>query len=214
MAPRTTRQQVIKTAAHLIADEGLGAISLPDVAKAAGIRATSVYRMFGDKNVLFSEVLDYALGHFTNLDYEVFSKNATVQEKIKTIVYLYVRKNEANHIERKLLFRAIVDNDKTTLEIIANSTRPGVLEFVRIIGELVGKDRAWATYFVITAISAGLMHMKPFHELLLPTINAEPFSVTNDVLAVAIPGLDWKSVRILPSFTGEIHGEAVVTASP
>lgn len=200
MAQRTARSQVVITAAHLIADQGLGAISLTDVAKAGGFRATSVYRMFGDKNQLFLEVLDYALGHFKHLDDQVFSQDATIQEKIKTVVYLYVRRNEADHIERRLLFRALVDRDRDTLVRIADSTRGGVLEFVRIIGELVGKERAWTTYFVITAISAGLMHMTPFHELLHPTLNAEPFHVTNEVLSIAIPGLDWKNVAILANF--------------
>lgn len=197
MARRSVRDQVIRSAAHLIADQGLGAISLADVAKAAGIRATSVYRMFGDKNQLMSEVLDYSIGHFNYIEREIFSRNATIREKIKTTVFLYARQTASDHIERRLLFRAIIDRDHETLTRIADSSRPGTLEFVRIIGELVGEERAWTTYFVITAISAGLMHMKPFHEILLPTLNAEPFHVTNEVLAIAIPGLDWKNVRIL-----------------
>lgn len=191
------RDDVVRAASEVIADKGLAAISLADVAAAAGIHPTSIYRIFRDKYDLFDAVLTYAMRHTEVLREEVFASGATAPEKIKATTYSYVHHSVVGKIDRKLLFRALVDNDVETLKRIRDHRAPGIADFVAAIAELVGEDLAWPTYFVITTLATGLMHFQPFHEMLHAGVDRRPEQVANRVLAMAIPQVDWPAVKLL-----------------
>lgn len=197
MARRSMRDDAVRAAAEMIADKGLAAISLGDVAAATGIHPTSIYRIFRDKGELFDAVLTDALRHTEALRHDVFHARATVQEKVKMTAYSYVHHSVIGKIDRKLLFRALVDSDMDTLRRIADHRASGIGQFVGFIAELVGEERAWPTYFVITTLATGLMHFQPFHDMLHAGVDRRPEHVANRVLSMAIPDVDWASVRLI-----------------
>ena len=55
-----TRQQILEVAADILERDGAQAVSTRSVAAAAGIRAASLYQLFGDKDGLLSALAVYA----------------------------------------------------------------------------------------------------------------------------------------------------------
>ncbi|MGH3252251.1 MAG: TetR/AcrR family transcriptional regulator [Trebonia sp.] len=59
-AKARTRQQILEVAAGILEREGAQAVSTRSVAAAAGIRAASLYQLFGDKDGLLAALAIYA----------------------------------------------------------------------------------------------------------------------------------------------------------
>jgi AcrR family transcriptional regulator len=59
-AKARTRQQILEVAAGILEREGAQAVSTRSVASAAGIRAASLYQLFGDKDGLLEALAIYA----------------------------------------------------------------------------------------------------------------------------------------------------------
>ncbi|GAA3292190.1 TetR/AcrR family transcriptional regulator [Dactylosporangium vinaceum] len=59
-----TRQRILAVAADLLENQGAQAVSTRSVAAAAGIRAASLYQLFGDKDGLLAAVAVQAFNHY------------------------------------------------------------------------------------------------------------------------------------------------------
>jgi AcrR family transcriptional regulator len=59
-----TRQQILEVAAGILEREGAQAVSTRSVAAAAGIRAASLYQLFGDKDGLLAALASYAFDSY------------------------------------------------------------------------------------------------------------------------------------------------------
>lgn len=199
MGRRSKRGDVVAAAATLIADHGLGSVSIRDVAKAAGVRAASVYRLFEDKDALFEEVLHYIIDDADFVRRRFLSSSATPEEKIKATVYYALYDSPVLEEHRKILQRALVDEDAATLEIfgkVQGEQMDLIMESLRAIPSV--KDANF-TFYTIVVLMMGYLDFQPLFRVrkMLPKLHTEPKFLTARILELAMPGVEWDKVRLL-----------------
>ena len=59
-----TRTALVEVAAHLLREQGPGAVTTRAVAQAAGVQAPAIYRLFGDKDGLLDAVAEHVLATY------------------------------------------------------------------------------------------------------------------------------------------------------
>ncbi|MFD4640146.1 TetR/AcrR family transcriptional regulator [Lentzea sp. NPDC058436] len=65
-AKAQTRQQILEVAAEILERDGVQAVSTRSVGAAAGIRAASLYQLFGDKDGLLTALANHAFDLYLN----------------------------------------------------------------------------------------------------------------------------------------------------
>lgn len=203
MPRRSMRSEIVQAASTLFAERGLNAVSLKDVAEKAGIRHTSMYRIFKDKDDLFDAVLTHVLEEMTSGGRVIFNSGATAQEVVKAVVHRSLYHSVVGSMHRKLLFRALADQDSVALSKVIQHRKAGIQKFVDRLAEICGDRDPYTVYFAITALSSGYMHFLPFFDQLRPLkpYETDPAAVTEAVLKMVLPEIDWSVVPLLEHLT-------------
>lgn len=94
-----TRAKIIEAALFSAFKNGMGAVSLSDIAQSLQIKKASLYNYFSGKEELLCAVYEYADDFYSRvnfLDEEIFAKidSASVQKKFKSITEEFVRAHE------------------------------------------------------------------------------------------------------------------------
>jgi AcrR family transcriptional regulator len=122
------KNALLDAAERLLMEKGVGAISLRDVARSAGVSHTAPYRHFSNKAALLSEL---ARRGFEELNREI--DNAGVrnlpgpEQQLVEIGVTYVSFALANQEKLQLMFGAVVDAGGD----------PGFLKVARVVNELL-----------------------------------------------------------------------------
>jgi len=61
-----TRNRIMETAINLFAQKGYNAVSMRDIAKAAGVTISTIYHYHESKAVLFDDILNFFIGGYTH----------------------------------------------------------------------------------------------------------------------------------------------------
>lgn len=200
MGRPSKRNEIIEAAARLIADKGLEGVSFRDVARASGVQTASVYRQFSSKDELFEEVLHYILGESAALRRGFLTSDATPAEKVKASIYYAIRDAAALDPHRKILQRALVDNDQFTLRVIQKIG--GDLQTKLVVGAIKALDTGrdpYFTFYILISQVLGYLDMIPIFNLMRPLKAKEqdPAYLTDHILAMQLPEIDWQNVKLI-----------------
>ncbi len=111
MKPKTRKQQIINTAATLFKKKGYSAVSMRDIAKALGIKASSLYNHISSKQDILTEIIISLAEAFTNGMSVIKTSEITNVEKLNRIIELHVEITTKNTYEM-----ASMNNDWMHLE--------------------------------------------------------------------------------------------------
>ena len=111
MKPKTRKQQIINTAATLFKKKGYSAVSMRDIAKALGIKASSLYNHISSKQDILTEIIISLAEAFTNGMAIIKTSDITNIEKLDKIIELHVEITTNNTYEM-----ASMNNDWMHLE--------------------------------------------------------------------------------------------------
>lgn len=127
---RDAREEILRVAASLFADEGYEAVTVRKISLASGVGAPTIYHYFGDKENLYRCAV---------LDEHEQSRNVLSRalEKVESIEDFYgwlallVDNAVSRQIHEKLQLREILSPDDTLLEKLATSGFQPIYEAVR-----------------------------------------------------------------------------------
>lgn len=109
-----TRQRILDAAAHLIADVGVTAASLSDIARSASLQPGSLYFHFGSKEEVVGEVLavgmDEAIGH---LEEAVKSAEATPLARLTAAIRAHFDARLEMSAYARVVLKVAPDWDRT-----------------------------------------------------------------------------------------------------
>lgn len=130
----SARQRLITTAATLLTDEGVDAVTLRGIAKAAGVSHGAPLRHFSGRAELLSAVA--TLGFTQLLDRSAHLPTGTPRERVTAACHAYVDFALANPAMFELMFR----------RDLIDATEPGLVAASSAVfdsfAELVRRDRA------------------------------------------------------------------------
>jgi AcrR family transcriptional regulator len=99
MKPKTRKQQIINTAATLFKKKGYSAVSMRDIAKALGIKASSLYNHISSKQDILTDIIISLAEAFTNGMAIIKTSEITNIEKLNRIIELHVEITTNNTYE-------------------------------------------------------------------------------------------------------------------
>ena len=114
MKQETRKEQIIKISAKLFKEKGYSAVTMRDIAKAMGIKASSLYNHINSKQDLLTEIIISLAEDFTNGMEVIKRSDINNIEKLKKIISLHVNitikstygmsslNNDWMHLEEKL----------------------------------------------------------------------------------------------------------------
>lgn len=114
MKEETRKQQIVNTAAMLFKEKGYSAVTMRDIAKAMGIKASSLYNHISSKQDILTNIIISLAEEFTNGMQAIKSSNINSIEKLKQIISLHINitikstygmsslNNDWMHLEEKL----------------------------------------------------------------------------------------------------------------
>jgi TetR/AcrR family transcriptional regulator len=119
IAEQPTRDRVLALAAGLFADRGFAAVSMRDIAQAAGIRAASLYNHFADKEALYLAVLEQVFAARVRLVEAALTATGAPRERLRAMVAALVRATAGDPVAARLLQRELLDGDRRRIERLA-----------------------------------------------------------------------------------------------
>lgn len=144
-----TRARILDVATRLFAERGYGLTSMRDIARAARLRAATLYHYFPSKDDLYLEVLDREQAKMRELMNEVLSEESEFPKQIETMVARAFDYHLRNPMLAKLGLRAALGDglhrpyDQRWLGMMEMLLRPRAAK-----GEIKDLDPA---LFLITA---------------------------------------------------------------
>jgi len=114
LKPETRKDEIIKTAAKLFKKSGYSAVTMRDLAKAMGIKASSLYNHINSKQDILKEIIISLAEEFTQGMKTIKSSQGSSIQKLQEIVKLHVEitskntygmaslNNDWMHLEEKL----------------------------------------------------------------------------------------------------------------
>ena len=206
MARPSKRNEVIQAATKLIGEKGMGSIGVRDIAAAAGLRPSTVYRIFPNKEEIFQEVLKKVLSDADRWRRHFLSAEVSAEEKVKSTVYYSLKDDVQLQFHRKLLQRALMDEDLSTLNLIRELSNQSEI-VVEAISTLKPDKDPWFLFYTIVGLAMGYVSYRPVFNLLNapPAIEQNDLSLTDEILAMTIPDINWKAVSIVPAHPPKKH---------
>lgn len=114
-----TRMHILDVAVPLFATAGFEGVSMRAIAKAAGIKAPSLYNHFPDKETLYFDAMAYAFADKAEGITDVLEGSGTPMERLEKFIENFTRLMEKDPDFRALLQRELLDGDETRLELVA-----------------------------------------------------------------------------------------------
>lgn len=114
MKPETRKEQIINTAATLFKEKGYSAVTMRDIAKSMGIKASSLYNHISSKQDILTNIIISLAEDFTNGMQIIKSSEISSIEKLKRVITLHMDitikstyrmsslNNDWMHLEEKL----------------------------------------------------------------------------------------------------------------
>ena len=170
----STRERVVSAATRLFADGGYGLTSMRDIARAARIRAATLYHHFKSKDQLYHEVLEREQAKLRELMNTVLAEETEFPRQIERMVTLAFDYHRKNPSLAKLGLRAALGDgltrpyDSRWLGMMEALLRPRAVK-----GEIKDVDPA---LFLITAgaiIQHHVVANGTYRELVGRSVSAE-----------------------------------------
>lgn len=197
MGRRSRRTDIVRAATRLFANKGINGVSMADVAKAADLRTASVYRHFHDKEDLFEAVLHFLLDEGDTYRRNYLQSSATPEEKIKATVYFAIHDSPALVNHRKILQRALVDEDTATLKFLRKFQGQQIKLVVDNLRKIDTGMDANFMFYILLATMLGFVDLQPLYQMIRKPSARESDAkhLTETILSRLIPKVDWRKVH-------------------
>lgn len=96
MKPETRQQEIIRVAAKLFKEKGYSAVTMRDLAKEMGIKASSLYNHIRSKQDILNTIIIALAEEFTDGMRRIQSSNTNCIAKLKQIIELHVKISSQN----------------------------------------------------------------------------------------------------------------------
>ena len=134
-----TRQRLITTASELLAEEGVGAVTLRGIAKAAGVSHGAPLRHFSGRAELLSAVA--TLGFTELLDRRKRLPSGSPRERLTAACHSYVDFALQRPAMFELMFRRdLIDPDEPALAAVSSAVFDEFAALVAAVGDHHGTD--------------------------------------------------------------------------
>ncbi|WP_452225265.1 TetR/AcrR family transcriptional regulator [Lacinutrix chionoecetis] len=90
MKHQTRKEEIIKTSAKLFKEKGYSAVSMRDIAKEMGIKASSLYNHISSKQAILTEIIISIAEAFTNGIEVIMSSKINNIQKLKQVISLHI----------------------------------------------------------------------------------------------------------------------------
>ncbi len=128
-----TKKEILAKAIPLFAQSGYDGVSMRQIALVVGIKASSLYHHFPDKQTLYIEALRQKFTKYTDFISEAFGEEDSPKNRIRFLIRsLCIFTNEDNNLSR-LMQREIMDGDEKRLQFIVDNVFGG---FFKDVNEL------------------------------------------------------------------------------
>ena len=118
------RQSLLSTAEHLLEHNGVGAVSLREVAKAAGVSHTAPYRHFTDKNSLLAALATIGFGRLADaVDQCVVKHPGDPVAQLSAAAHAYIDLATQHPQMTNLMFGGVLNKDECAEELKVESER-------------------------------------------------------------------------------------------
>ena len=114
-----TRMRILDVAVPLFATAGFEGVSMRAIAKAAGIKAPSLYNHFPDKEALYFDAMSYAFADKAEGITDVLEGSGTPMERLERFVENFTRLMGKDPDFRALLQRELLDGNEMRLKLVA-----------------------------------------------------------------------------------------------
>jgi AcrR family transcriptional regulator len=151
------REALLKATLDLIEQEGIGAVSLRQVARAAGVSPGAPYHHFPDRAALLSTLSDEGFQKLTNTLTEAHATTTTPTAALEAILNAYIKFARENPAYFRLMFRPeLKQSHKTEPGTEAAETAFAILE--NTISDCLPETRTPAEKSVLAITMWSLVH--------------------------------------------------------
>ncbi len=191
-----TRSLILDTAARLFAEQGYVAISMRDVARAAGMTQANLYYHFRDKDQMINDTLAHLFAsRIASLD-EVLETHLADGDELERFVRWMVKLLAEDIVFARLLHRELLDGDAGRLANLAQAIflRPFTL-FTEIVSAQGRRSDPRPLALSAIALIIGQILVLP----LMPLLAGNAYDVNNpdpmvtQILAMLRPALSEQS---------------------
>jgi TetR/AcrR family transcriptional regulator len=159
------RQAILVNAIPLFADNGCAAVSIRDIAGAAGVNIPTIYHHFGDKLGLYQECCSVVFLDANATLLESIREELPAEENVIAFVAaLYTMLSDATNLS-KLFLRELADRDEAGLsKLTEESFFTAFDKLYVVVGSLLEKTpnrRQIISVFALTFGLAQMSHMRP-----------------------------------------------------
>ena len=168
---RARKEEVFRTAARLMVQNGFGGTSISDIAKVVGLTKAGLYHHITGKQDLLFQILQYAFDEMERLVFEPVKQVQDPEQRLTEIIRLHVRVILDGGLEFTLLYGERHHLDDMQQDIIVQR----MLAYMALVGatlqELVNEgklrdlDTQIATFHLLQTISGIARWYPKFSEI-------------------------------------------------
>jgi AcrR family transcriptional regulator len=195
------RNDIIEAATVLFGKHAYAEVSIRDIAKEAKVQPMSVYRLFQSKELIFEECLRAITAEAAELRMNFLNSDAPPKQKIKSTVFHALRDRDRLKIHRKIMLRAVLDEDMSTISFLIEAQKERVDLAYKAFKELgVKKDTKFIFFSVVSLVLSygALMPIFDRIDSFESDVN-DLEALTEKILHMVLPEVRWKSVKVLHS---------------
>lgn len=188
MTAPNTKTRILTTAISLFAKSGFSAVSMREIAKAAGISAPALYNHFDSKEALYQAAVSEAFADKDENLYSALNNEGTPLERLRGFVYLMANALHDDPAFGILMQRELLDGDEVRLRFLSQTIfNPLIESLLPLIVEL----RPDSDAHLLTKLILGMVkqhslmhHLRPF---LFGDYERTPQQITDLIMAVVTP---------------------------
>ena len=194
MRPTTPKSKtdIIEIAIPLFARAGYDGVSMRQIAKAIGIKASSIYHHFPDKQTLYLAAIKHAFSDKAKILSESLTTSSTPEKKLTDLISRLCEIMSQSPDFSSLIQREILDGDEERLQLLAKQVFNDLFSSIAELSKKIAPDKD-AHLVAISLIGLVSYHYqtKPIR-LYLPggeLKHNDPEIVAQHVLSILMSGL-------------------------
>ena len=194
MRPTTPKSKtdIIEIAIPLFARAGYDGVSMRQIAKAVGIKASSIYHHFPDKQTLYLATIKHAFSDKAKILSESLTTSSTPEKKLTDLISRLCEIMSQSPDFSSLIQREILDGDEERLQLLAKQVFNDLFSSIAELSKKIAPDKD-AHLVAISLIGLVSYHYqtKPIR-LYLPggeLKHNDPEIVAQHVLSILMSGL-------------------------
>lgn len=193
------RERLLTQAGLLFAERGYDAVTIREVATAARVQLSDIYRHFDDKRALYKAACTDARVQ-GGIRYEkVLRSTAPPARKLLLFMALLYRDLSEDPRYSRLFIRELLERDAEGIaELADDHFRGPFMLCVDCLRELGHKSDADSIAYTMYVIAVGNVHMVQFGRV-IPVRGIkweDPVAMARFIMAKVLPAIDWSKQRI------------------